>query len=565
MTVGFIMMVHDGLNRAALVARHWAGHGCPVMVHVDERVGPRAHRRFVSELAEFPHVRFSPRFRCEWGTWSLVAATQAAAGQMLDEFPEVGHVYLASGACLPLRPVDELRAYLARHPDTDFIESVTIDEVPWSMGGFDHERFTLSFPFSWKRQRFAFDRWVTLQRLLRMRRSVPDGLVPHLGSQWWCLTRDTLTVMLEAEDRARMERFFRRVWIPDESFYQTMVRRYGRKVESRSLTLSKFDFQGKPHIFYDDHLQLLRRSDCFVARKIWPQANRLYRSFLNEAAVEANRAEPNPGKIDKLFTRAVYRRTRGRPGLNMAGRFPKRGQENGLTAAPYSVLGGFGDLFEEFPPWLSRTTGMRVHAHLFAPDRAEFAEGQHSFAGALSDSAALRDYNPEAFLSNMIWNTRGERQAFLFGPRDNQSIRGFLTRDSNAHISVISGAWAVRLFLTRKDPMEVRAEAARLQRIEADYLNALRETSTRARVRIWTLSEFIEAPMEVVQTVMREAGAQTPRRLTEVPRLVDLKGLGAFLQELRNQGTNPHLVGDIPAVIGEVAPSEPSRRPYLVD
>lgn len=565
MSVGFIMMVHDGLNRAALVARHWASHDCPVMVHVDRRVGPRAHRKFVAELAEFPHVRFSDRFRCEWGTWSLVAATKAAANQMLDEFPDVRHVYLASGACLPLRPVDELRDYLARHPDTDFIESVTIDEVPWSMGGFDHERFTLSFPFSWKRQRFLFDRWVALQRSLRLRRSVPDGLVPHLGSQWWCLTRDTLATMREADDRAAMERYFRRVWIPDESYFQTLVRRYGRKVESRSLTLSKFDFQGKPHIFYDDHLQLLRRSDCFVARKIWPQANRLYRSFLNEAVVEANRAEPNPGKIDTLFTRAVYRRTRGRPGLYMAGRFPKRDWENGLTAAPYSVLGGFGDLFEDFAPWLSRATGMRVHGHLFAPERAEFAEGQRSFAGALSDSAALRDYNPEAFLSNLIWNTRGERQAFLLGPRDSQRIRGFLTRDSNANISIISGAWAVRLFRTDRNPADLRAEAAQLQRIEAEHLSALRDTWTRARVRIWTLSEFIEAPMDVLQSITHEAGSQVPRRMTDAPRLVSLQGLGVFLQELRNQGTNPYLVGDIPSVIGEASRPEQPSRPYLVE
>ena len=30
---------------------------------------------------------------------------------------------------------------------------------------------------------------------------------------------------------------------------------------SRSLTLSKFDFQGKPHVFYDDHLDLLARDE----------------------------------------------------------------------------------------------------------------------------------------------------------------------------------------------------------------------------------------------------------------------------------------------------------------
>jgi hypothetical protein len=107
---------------------------------------------------------------------------------------------------------------------------------------------------------------------------LPEGITPHLGSQWWCLTRQTLTAILEDPRRPELDRYFRYVWIPDESYYQTLVRNYGRKIESRSLTLSKFDFQGKPHVFYDDHLQLLRRSDCFVARKVWPRADRLYRT-----------------------------------------------------------------------------------------------------------------------------------------------------------------------------------------------------------------------------------------------------------------------------------------------
>jgi hypothetical protein len=71
--------------------------------------------------------------------------------------------------------------------------------------------------------------------------------------------------------------------------YQTLARQYFSNIESRSLTLSKFDFQGKPHIFYDDHLQLLRRSDCFVARKIWHLAERLYMAFLTDCSAAFNR------------------------------------------------------------------------------------------------------------------------------------------------------------------------------------------------------------------------------------------------------------------------------------
>lgn len=402
MSVGIVMLVHTALGRAEQVARHWSAAGCPVVIHVDKGVPKRTHDAFVSSLSEVPNLKFCRRSRCEWGTWGIVAASQAGSEMMLSDFPEVRHVYLASGSCLPLRPVEELIDYLAERPNTDFIESATTSDVPWTVGGLDEERFTMRFPVSWKRSRFLFDKLVAIQRALPVKRKMPNGIVPHMGSQWWCLSRRTLSAILQDPERSTYDRFFRHVWIPDESYFQTLARQYATNIESRSLTLSKFDFQGKPHIFYDDHLQLLRRSDCFVARKIWPHANRLYEAFLTDASGAMKKTEPNPGKIDRIFAKAVERRTRGRAGLYMQSRFPNEDWENGVTAAPYSMFQGFSELFEDFELWLSKATGARVHGHLFAPDRVEYAEGQTSINGALGDSAKLRDYNAKAFLANLI-------------------------------------------------------------------------------------------------------------------------------------------------------------------
>ncbi|WP_126975310.1 DUF5927 domain-containing protein [Frigidibacter oleivorans] len=565
MTVGFVMLCHTALDRAAQVARFWSVAGCPVVIHVDARVPPQEFGAFRRMLSDLANVSFCRRYPCEWGTWSLVAATQAGAEQMLERHADVRHVCLASGSCLPLRPVEELVAYLDARPTTDFIESVTTADVGWTVGGLNIERFTLRFPFSWKRHRWAFDRYVDLQRKLKFRRRIPPGVVPHLGSQWWCLTRRTLTSILQDPEREAHDRYFRRVWIPDESYFQTLTRMYSTHVESRSLTLSKFDYQGKPHIFYDDHLQLLRRSDCFMARKIWPQADRLYRTFLEGGATPEQRAEPQPAKIDRLFSRAVERRTRGRPGLYMQARFPRQDHENGKTGAAYSVFQGFTDLFEEFEPWLARAVGTgRVHGHLFAPARAEFAGGETVFNGCLTDSAALRDYNPKAFLTSLIWNSRGERQCFMFSPRDNQAINWFTATDPNAQISVITGAWSVPLFRSRADFAEVRAEAARLQRLETEHLAILRSMYVKARVRIWTMSDFIENPMEPLQTIIDEISPRMQRRLTEVPRIVDLTGYGRFLQNLKNQGMQPILMGDFPVEGDPRTASPQGRRPYLV-
>ena len=573
-TVGIVMLCHTALDRAAEVARHWVDRGCPVVIHVDRRVSTQDQQKLVADLADLADVRFSARFACEWGTWGIVNATQIAATVMLHEFPGVRHVYLASGSCMPLRPVRELVAYLDERPRTDFIESVTTADVGWTVGGLDLERFTLRFPFSWRKNRRLFDGYVRFQRRIGYRRRIPAGIVPHLGSQWWCLTRQTLSAILESPEREEIDRYFRRVWIPDESYFQTMVRQFSVNVESRSLTLSKFDFQGKPHIFYDDHLQLLRRSDCFVARKIWPQANKLYRVFLTEEGAGQVAAEPNPGKIDRLFSKAVDRRTKGRAGLYMQSRYPNEHWENGRSAAPYSVFEGFSELFENFEIWLGKMTGTRVHGHLFSPDRVEYAGGETVYNGAMSDSAMMRDYNPKSFRTNLMWNTRGERQCFQFGPRDmveeklrrpgTPDMSWIFSTDPNATISVISGAWAVPLFKSNQNFSDIRKEAARLQRLEVEHLSVLRSSWTKARIRIWNLAEFVENPMEPLQTIVDEISPRSLRRLTEAPQLSDLTGFGQFLQNLRNQGMQPTVMGDFP--VGDDFQQNATRRgrPYLV-
>ncbi|GAB4260280.1 MAG: beta-1,6-N-acetylglucosaminyltransferase [Pararhodobacter sp.] len=559
--LGFIMLVHTGLERAAQVARFVAESGSPVVIHVDADVDAAAHARFTDALSDLPDVTFARRHRCEWGTWSLVAAMQTAAHQLLQAYPKVQHVYAMSGACLPLRPIAELAAWLERHPDTDFIESVNVADVNWTKGGLSEERFSLWFPFAFKKHKWLFDRAVDLQRLLRVKRDIPDGIVPHIGSQWWCLTRETLDLILRDPLRPHYERYFRHVWIPDESYFQTLVRLHARHIESRSLTLGKFDHQGRPHVFYDDHLQLLRRSDCFMARKVWPGAGRLYEHFLTRRDAPLSDAEPQPSRIDRHFARATLQRVRGRPGLYMTSRFPVKNRENGKTAEPYSVFQGFAEVFQDFEGWLSAVANCRVHGHIFAPHKVEFAGRERVFAGGLSDSATLRDYNPRAFLTNLVWATRGERQCFQYGPGDtqgnNHDLLWFMATDSNAQISVISGAWAVPLYRSGRDFAELRREAARLQRIEMRMLEILQSPEVRARVRIWTMAEFLENPAEPLHTLFDEIAPHSQARLIRIPDLVDLSGFGTFLQELRNQGMQPVLMGDFP--LGPVSPG-PNHR-----
>ena len=95
-------------------------------------------------------------------------------------------------------------------------------------------------------------------------------------------------------------------------------------------------------------------------------------------------------------------------------------------------------------------------------------------------------------------------------------------------------------------------------------MDVLNSPYTKARVRVWTMADFIEAPMEPLQDILDEIGRPRLRRLSEAPRMVDLNGFGQFLQNLKNQGMHPYLVGDFSVAQGGSADAKTSPKPYLV-
>ncbi|MGI9389504.1 MAG: hypothetical protein ACR2O1_05540, partial [Boseongicola sp.] len=74
-------------------------------------------------------------------------------------------------------------------------------------------------------------------------------------------------------------------------------------------------------------------------------------------------------------------------------------------------------------------------------------------------------------------------------------------------------------------------------------LTKLRERRTRARVRIWTLAEFLENPAQPLQVIVDDLSVPGSQTLVKPPKLQPMHGMAEFLQKLRNTGMNPHTAG----------------------
>ncbi|MEM9196626.1 MAG: beta-1,6-N-acetylglucosaminyltransferase [Pseudomonadota bacterium] len=471
MSVGFILLAHANLHRAVALMRWLDGQGAPVAIHVDRQVPHAAFAAVAQAVSECAHATLAPRRRSEWGGFGLVRATQGAAERLLADWPELRHICLISGACLPIRPLSELRAFLAAHPETDFIESEDARTGSWVKAGLSVERLTLRFPFSWRRHRVLFDAAVALQRRLGVSRRLPHGLTPRIGSQWWCLTRPTLEAVLRDPRRPGFDRFFALSWIPDETYFQSLARDHSRHLDSRSLTLSKFDHQGKPHSFYDDHLGLLTQADHFFARKIWSGADGLYRQMLGAGPPARGHARCRSHVAERPFAEVHRQRSTGRPGLLGPGRFPCQWHSpQHQTPGPYWVFEGFDALA---PGWHRSVharfdTALRgqgapkviSHGRLFAPLRVELAGDRRVWTGNIPANPHLRDRDPDQYLIALLRQASPGLSGFQIDAEDDVRLRRFIMQDPNARILRIADHWLLRLSRAARGDMHRVVELA---------------------------------------------------------------------------------------------------------
>jgi hypothetical protein len=279
MNLGFIILAHNEPAAIRRLTDFLTSEGDRVVIHFDSGASASDQLAVHELAAQKPHqIRVISKVHCVWGEWSLVEAVLLA----LREFQEMpnppDYVHLMSGADFPTRPLSQLKEFLQANPNLDFIECCNIAKQSWVKGGLEKERFHFFFPYNFRTKRKAFDRLVDWQRKLKIRRRLPLGLKPHMGSQWWTMRWPTCEKILNFTiSNPKIPKFFKTTWIPDESYFQTLIAKLVPRSEIANLQLMFHHLTptGRPYVFYNDHLPLLRRIPHFFIRKISPVASDL--------------------------------------------------------------------------------------------------------------------------------------------------------------------------------------------------------------------------------------------------------------------------------------------------
>ena len=289
--IAFILLCHKDPDAIIAQARQLTAAGDYISIHFDARSGVADFDRIEQALGDSPNIALvHNRVRCGWGEWSLVKATIAAIELALDKFPRATHFYMVSGDCMAIKPAQYTHALLDRD-DADFIESFDFFKSDWIKTGFKEERLIYRHLFNERLRKRLFYYSFDLQKKLGLTRKIPADLQIMIGSQWWCLRRPTIEAVMDfIKQRPDIRRFFRTTWMPDETFFQTLVRHLipDTEIRCRTLTFLMFTDYGMPVTFYNDHYDLLLGQDYLFARKISPEAidlkRRLGELYASESA-----------------------------------------------------------------------------------------------------------------------------------------------------------------------------------------------------------------------------------------------------------------------------------------
>ncbi|WP_299984189.1 DUF5928 domain-containing protein [uncultured Ruegeria sp.] len=335
--IAYILLCHKDPEAVIAQAGQLTAAGDCMAIHFDARANDADYAHIRKALSDNPNVTFAKkRIKCGWGAWSLVQATLHALQAAVDQFPRATHFYMLSGDCMAIKTAEYVRSFLDEN-DVDFIESHDFFESNWIKTGMKEDRLIYRHYFNERNQPRLFYTAYEMQKRLGLTRDIPADLQIMIGSQWWCLRRRTVEMILEfLRQRRDVIRFFATTWIPDETFFQTLVRHLipKQEIENRTLTFLMFSDYGMPVTFYNDHYDMLLGQDYLFARKISPEAfelkERLGQLYANEG-IEFSIS----GEGRNLYH---FLTSRGRVGRRFAQRFWEAGNTLGPEREVYLIV-----------------------------------------------------------------------------------------------------------------------------------------------------------------------------------------------------------------------------------
>lgn len=256
--IAYFILVHRYPEQFKRLFRSIYLPGNSYVVHVDKSSGPELASDLAQFLAPYQGVQLLPARNALWGGYSLVDAELRGMAALLEMDPGWTHYINLSGQDFPLKSQAYIRTFLNAHPGRQFIRAVCQRSVrPDTMNRVSHYFVeTLGQIFQ-----------------TRIARKFLPGASPYIGTQWKAVTRSFCEFVCNDPKALRFKRFYRRSFIADEAFFQTVLMNHSGQGEVMNDDLRMIDWvpdgdiKLRPRNFGAADIAALRLSPDLFARK----------------------------------------------------------------------------------------------------------------------------------------------------------------------------------------------------------------------------------------------------------------------------------------------------------
>lgn len=256
--IAYIVSAYHRLPQVARLVRRLHSEKACFAIHVDRKTNDEAFRALVADLRGLPSVHFLDRHTCHWGGFGHVRATLKGIDHLRGRGSGFDYAILLTGQDYPIKSNAYIERFLQSANGKSFMTFSLLPSASWSpRGGLD-------------RVAYRHLRFYGHHVRLPFKRRFPSELRPYGGGAYWCLSSECIEYVARfVAERPDVLSFFRRVDIPDEVFFQTilMSSELADSIINDNLRYIDWTRGHRPAILGTDDLEALRTSPKLFARK----------------------------------------------------------------------------------------------------------------------------------------------------------------------------------------------------------------------------------------------------------------------------------------------------------
>jgi Core-2/I-Branching enzyme len=263
----YLILAYKRPHQVARLVDRLESANAVFLIHVDAKTDDASFFPALESTLRRDNVFLVPRVKVHWGRFGHVEATLRGIDLAFRQAPRLDYLALLTEADYPIKPPTAIERLLADRSGTCFIDHHRLPREEWHRSDGGLERIERRW-FWWR------GRWYCLPTRrfpFPPKRAMPLDLVPYQGTSYWWLPRDALEYVRQfLAENPRYRRFFRRVLIPDESFFQTILPNSRFRERTVRDDLRYVDWGGggnHPAILTVADLPSLAASEALVARK----------------------------------------------------------------------------------------------------------------------------------------------------------------------------------------------------------------------------------------------------------------------------------------------------------